>query len=305
MPNFSQRLQQLLNVELGTDLSKLPRGSKAAKVIAVCSQKGGVGKTTTTVNIAASLAKHHDLKTLIIDLDPQGHVEKSLNNLIEEGIEYATLSDLLMAKSSDLLDGIVKTKLENLHLTPGDGTLYQTEGMLTSKIGREFILDRALATARTHYDIIFIDCPPNLGNLTVNALCAASHVIIPCEMSVLAFEGVADLLDTVETITERLNAKLKILGVIFTRVDRRNGKMNQIVIDNMKKYFKGNFFNTQIFVNTDLNRAQLKGEPVFMVSPSSNGAKNYRLAADELVKKLGKKRNVAPVKKRSNKQASL
>lgn len=262
------------------------RGNKNAKLIAVCSQKGGVGKTTSTVNLAAALAKFHNLRVLVVDLDPQGHVEKSLGALVPDGLEYLPLSELLAKKKGDLTESCIDTEWPNLAITLGDKTLYESEGTLASKIGREMILKNALSLARTLYDIILFDCPPNLGTLTLNALVASDTCIVPCEMSVLAFEGVSDLLETLELITERLNPSLSILGVVFTRVDLRNVKMNELIESSLKEHFKGYIFKTRITINTDLNKAQLEGLPIFAFAPSSSGATNYHALADEVVKKL-------------------
>ena len=193
---------------------------------------------------------------------------------------------MITAKKGNILDAVIKTEIEDLHITPGDKSLYETEGALAGKIGREQILSNALSTAKTLYDFIILDSPPNLGNLTINSLCAAHHVLVPCEMSVLAFEGVTDLLDTLETVNERLNTTLKMLGVLFTRVDGRNLTMNQLVEENLKNYFKGNIFKSRITVNTDLNKAQLEGRPVFQFAPSSSGSINYSALAEEVIKKL-------------------
>lgn len=282
---LTDRIKELISVE-AIRPAKFSEGNKKAKVIAVCSQKGGVGKTTTAVNLGAALTEFHDKQVLIIDLDPQGHVEKSLGSIIPDGVEYTPLSEMLLAKKGNIMDSVIKTEIDSLHITPGDRALYETEGALASKIGREFILSNNIKIAKTLYDYIIMDCPPNLGNLTINALCAASYVLVPCEMSVLAFEGVTDLLDTLETVNERLNKTLKILGVLFTRVDGRNITMNQLVEENLKNYFNGNIFKTRVTVNTDLNKAQLEGQPIFNFSPSSTGASNYELLADELVKKI-------------------
>jgi len=270
---------------ISTDSSKHRAGSKKAKTIAICSQKGGVGKTTTAVNLGAAFTEFHRKKVLVIDLDPQGHVEKALGSIVPDGMEYTPISSTLTKKKGNILDSIVKTSLDSLDITPGDRNLYETEGTLSGKIGREFILSTSLKTARTQYDYILLDCPPNLGTLTINALCASDFVVVPCEMSVLAFEGVTDLLDTLETVNDRLNKTLKVLGVVFTRVDGRNTTMNQLVEENLRNYFKGNIFKTRIAVNTDLNKAQLEGQPVFTFSPSSTGAKNYASLAEELLKK--------------------
>lgn len=285
---LTDRIKELISIDANKSSSKLSPGSKKAKVIAVCSQKGGVGKTTTSVNLGSAFSMLHRKKVLIVDLDPQGHVEKSLGSLIPDGIEYAPISETLMAKKGNILNSVIQTEIESLAITPGDKALYETEGSIGSKIGREFILSNSLKTAKTHYDFIILDCPPNLGNLTINALCSADYVVVPCEMSVLAFEGVTDLLDTLETVNERLNKELKVLGVLFTRVDGRNLTMNELVEENLKSYFKGNIFKSRITVNTDLNKAQLEGLPIFDFAPSSSGANNYSALSNEILKKVDK-----------------
>lgn len=286
---ITDRLKQLLSSENSKSSSKYAPGNKTAKIIAVCSQKGGVGKTTTAVNLGAAISKFHKKKILVIDLDPQGHVEKSLGSVIPNGVEYTPLSAILQEKKGNILDSIVKTEVHALDITPGDHALYDAESALSGKIGREYILAHALETAKTHYDYILVDCPPNLGNLTINALCASNYVLVPCEMSVLAFEGVTDLLNTLETVNEHLNKELKMLGVLFTRVDGRNITMNQLVEENLKNYFKGKIFKNRIAVNTDLNKAQLEGRPVFDFAPSSTGATNYASLAKEVLQKISQK----------------
>lgn len=262
------------------------RGERHANVVAICSQKGGVGKTTTAVNLGTALSHFYGKQVLVIDLDPQGHVEKSLGSIVNEGVEYTPLSKVLESKRGNILDAVIKTELENFHLTPGDKGLVQTESVLVSRIGKEFILRTALETARTHYDFILLDCPPALGNLTLNGLVASDFVLIPCEMSVLAFEGVTDLLETLKEINERLNQGLEILGVLFTRVDGRNLTMNELIIDNMKRFFNGRILKAQITINTALNKAQLEGKPVFQFAPSSTGTMNYKTLASELLSRL-------------------
>lgn len=283
---ITDRLKQLLSSENSKNSSKYAAGSKVAKIIAVCSQKGGVGKTTTAVNLGAAISKFHQKKILVIDLDPQGHVEKSLGSVVPNGVEYTPLSSILQEKKGNILDSIVKTEVHALDITPGDHALYDAESALSGKIGREYILAKTLETAKTHYDYILVDCPPNLGNLTINALCASHYVLVPCEMSALAFEGVTDLLNTLETVNEHLNKGLKMLGVLFTRVDGRNITMNQLVEENLKTYFKGKIFKNRIAVNTDLNKAQLEGRPVFDFAPSSTGAVNYAALAKEVLQKV-------------------
>jgi chromosome partitioning protein len=298
--SLTERIKNMIQAELSPQKKESSGKNSRAKVIAICSQKGGVGKTTTAVNLGAALAKFHGKKVLIADLDPQGHVEKSLGTVVTEGVDYTPLSRVLTAKRGEFMDAVVKTEDELLHITPGDKTLYETEGTLTAKIGREYILTNSLQAARGHYDVIILDCPPNLGNLTINALCASDYVVIPCEMSVLAFEGVTDLLGTLDTVTERLNPSLKVLGVLFTRVDGRNITMNKLIEENMGKHFKGRIFRSRIGVNTDLNKAQLEGVPVFDYAPSSTGSSHYKDLSAEIAKRLIPKNRRKPLESSSN-----
>jgi len=285
MSLLTDKIKELLSVETHSTMGNKAPNKKQATVVSVCSQKGGVGKTTTTINLGTALSKFYGKKVLVLDLDPQGHVEKSLGTLIPDGVEYSPLSTILSQKKGNILDGIVPTELENFYLSPGDKTLYETESLLATKIGKEFILGEALKPALYHFDFILFDCPPNLGNLTLNALVCSDYCLVPCEMSVLAFEGVNDLVETLETVNERLNKRLRILGVLFTRVDRRNVKMNEVIENNIKSFFHGKVFSSRITINTALNKAQLEGLPVFDNYPSSTGAKNYRALAEEFLRK--------------------
>ncbi len=288
MSLLTDKIKELISVENRSTFGSHDSSNKKATIVSICSQKGGVGKTTTSVNLGSALAKFHHKKILIADLDPQGHVEKSIGSIIPEGVEYTPLSAILTTKKGNILDAVVHTEFDKLWITPGDKNLYETEGLLSTKIGKEFILDEAFKHARSHYDFIFLDCPPNLGNLTLNALVASDYALVPCEMSVLAFEGVNDLFETLETVHERLNKKLQLLGVLLTRVDVRNSAMNRVIEENLNSYFKGKILKTQIFINTALNKAQLDGRPIFDYAPSSSGSANYQTLADEFLKKIKK-----------------
>ena len=301
MSLLTDKIKELITIETSNKYAHYEKGDRRAISIAICSQKGGVGKTTTAVNLSAALVKFHNKRVLVVDLDPQGHVEKSIGAMIPEGVEYLPLSTILSSKKGNLMDGVIQTEKPSFNITPGDKALYESEGVLSSKIGKEFLLSHAAKTAKTLYDFIIFDCPPNLGNLTINALVTSDYCLVPCEMSVLAFEGVNDLIETLETVNERLNKHLKILGVLFTRVDGRNTNMNQVIEENMRNYFRGKVLKTQIAVNTALNKAQLEGKPIFDTEPSSTGASNYQELAEEVLRRL--KRSLEPLALQRDKEA--
>lgn len=280
--SLADKLKGLVNLEV----ARYQPGNRKARVVAVCSQKGGVGKTTTVVNLGTCFAYFHNKKVLVVDLDPQGHVEKALGAMVKNGIEYTPLSKILVEKKGDLLDAVVKTELEGFDLTPGDKELIGAESAISNRIGRESILRDLIRIARTHYDMILFDCSPSLGNLTMNALVASDFAILPCEMSALAFEGVSDILEAFREIQEKLNEKLRLLGVLFTRVDGRNITMNELIVENMKKFVDGRLFKTQIAVNTALNKAQLEGRPIFLYAPSSSGSENYQALSVEVLHRI-------------------
>jgi len=276
---LAHRLKKILSTE-----EQLPSGGRQAKVIAISNQKGGVGKTTTTVNLGAGLTLFHQQKVLLIDMDPQGHISASLaRGFADNG---AGIAKILASRNGSLMNTIVGTDLQDLDITLSDRTLLEAESQLSGKIGREFMLRKALTRARTYYDYILIDCPPNLGNLTVNAYLAADYILVPCEFSALALEGMEGLLETMETVNIRLNHPLKVLGILVTRVDRRNVVMNEAINERLKEAFSDNLLETRIAVNTDLNKAQLAGMPIFQYAAGSAGSRDYRKLSDELMGRL-------------------
>lgn len=279
--SLASRIRRIL-APLPPEPTSVP-GGKQATVIAVSNQKGGVGKTTTAVNLGAGLALFHGQKVLLVDLDAQGHVSISLRRPFAEN--GSGISAVLSARQRSLLETIAATDLENLDMTLSDRSLLDAEGQIAGKIGREFILRKSLEPARGQYDFILLDCPPNLGLLTVNAYVASDFLLVPCELSALALEGLEGLLETLETVRHRLRHPLEILGILPTRVDHRNLTMNEAAFERLREVFGDRVFQTRITVNTDLNKAQMAGVPIFRFAPSSTGASNYRALADETMER--------------------
>ncbi|TNE86671.1 MAG: ParA family protein [Deltaproteobacteria bacterium] len=265
-------LRRLARVET----PKRPLGTKKATVIAVSAQKGGVGKTTTSVTMATALARFHGLRVLLVDLDPQGHVTRSLQANLKPG--GGKLSEVLLddKREAEVMDVVATTGIPNLYLTPFDEKLGATEDLLSTRIGKEFVLKEALDATRTHYDVIVLDCPPNLGNLTLNGLVAADQVLIPCDPSPLALNGVAALVETISTVATRLNPELDVLGVLLTRVDGRNTTLNAAVEEEILKEYGPALLPMRIGISSSLAKAQMEGQDIFAFDPSSRGAAQYK-----------------------------
>jgi chromosome partitioning protein len=260
-------------------------GSYDATVIAVCASKGGVGKTTTAVHLATGLAKLRRRRTFLVDLDPQGHVGRCLSAVMPA--RPGALADLLTSKDRrDLHEVAIGTEVPDLHLTAPDTGLADADQALTTRIGREHVLRRSLRTSRTHYEYVILDCPPNLGNLTINALVAADLIIVPCDPSPLALQGVQDLLAAVDVIDDRLGTRPGLLGVLRTRVDRRNKRVHEAVDEVLSRTYGTTLFNTEIGTNTALAQAQFDGRPVFDSHPGSTGARDYAALVDEVLERV-------------------
>lgn len=244
------------------------------EIIVVTSGKGGVGKTTTSVNLAAGLALLEGKKVLLIDMDPQGHCALALHSELPAETPSRPLSEVLTRKLGDIHDIAFDTKIPNLRLCPSDKDLAQAESILAGRIGKEFLLRKALERARSFAEVVVIDCPPNLGTLTLNALLAADWLLAPCDMSTLSVEGVGDIFDTVETVRDTLGHHLSVLGVVRTRHDAKNKKVNDAVEQTLEQWSR-HLVTTRIPVNTALAQAQLAGTPIFSHDPDCRGAKAY------------------------------
>jgi len=239
-----------------------------------------VGKTTTSVNLAAAMARLHGKRTLVIDLDPQGHVEAALQDEVHAG--GGSLATLLTDEHADMeiLDIVARTAVPDLHVTPYDPHLSAAESLLTMRIGREYILREALTATRSFYDVIIIDCPPNLGNFTINALVAADQVLIPCEPTPLALNGVHALVDSVNAVTVRLNPDLHLMGILMTRVDGRNKTLNAAMQAQLDEAYGSAVLPVQIGVNNAISKAQHAGSDIFAFDPSCRGAQQYQALSE-------------------------
>ncbi len=252
-----------------------------ARVIAMCNQKGGVGKTTTTINLGASLAEF-GRKVLLVDFDPQGSLSVGLG-LNPHQIEL-TIYNLLMQKDVELKDAIVPTRVEGMDLLPSNIDLSAAEVQLVHEVGREQTLQRVLAPAIAEYDVILIDCQPSLGLLTVNALTASDGVIVPLECEYFALRGVALLKTTIDKVRERLNPKLTVDGVLGTMYDGRTLHGRE-VMERLVEAWGDTVFHTVIRRTVKFSDSTVAGEPITSYAGSSPGADAYRQLAKEVAQR--------------------
>jgi len=250
------------------------------KIIALANQKGGVGKTTTTINLGASLAAL-DKKVLIVDADPQANASSGLGidvQKIENSI-YECFINKIDPKSA-----IIGTEVDNLFIIPSHIDLVGAEIEMLSFENREKVFKGILDTVKSEYDFVLIDCSPSLGLITVNALTAADSVIIPVQCEYFALEGISKLLNTIKIIKSKLNPALEIEGFLLTMYDARLRLANQIY-DEVKKHFNDLVFTTVIQRNTKLSEAPSHGKPVLLYDPESRGSINHMQLAEELIAK--------------------
>lgn len=250
------------------------------KIISIINQKGGVGKTTTAVNLAAFLADK-GYKTMLVDADSQGNTTSGLSKDVEF---EETLYDVLLGDVS-IEEAVVKTDIKKLSILPASIDLAGAEIEMVSMEKREFLMKRKLDQVRDKYDFILIDCPPSLGLMTLNALVASQEILIPIQAEFYALEGLSQLVKTVQVVTRKLNPGLSILGILLTMFDGRTNLSLQVA-DEVKKYFGNKVFRTVIPRSVKLSEAPSFGEPILTYASKSKGAEAYKKLCREVIKRV-------------------
>ena len=248
------------------------------KIISLANQKGGVGKTTTTVNLGTILAKRGK-KVLLIDADPQGNATSGLG--VEKEVEYSTYD--ILVNDAKIQDAIQDTIIKNLKVCPANMSLAGAEVELVSMMSREQRLKEKLDEVKDYFDYILIDCPPSLGLITLNAFTASNSVLIPVQCEYFALEGLGQLINTINLVKKHLNKEIKIEGALLTMYDIRTNLSNQVVKE-VKKYFENKVYKTVIPRNVRLSEAPSYGMPITEYDPRSKGAKSYTKFAKEFLK---------------------
>ncbi|MBI88495.1 MAG: chromosome partitioning protein ParA [Candidatus Marinimicrobia bacterium] len=252
-----------------------------SKILAFTNQKGGVGKTTSAVNVALSLAVT-EIKTLLIDLDPQANATTGLADLFNDsrGNIYETI-----LKGEGIENEITKTSFPTLDIIVSTNDLVGAEIELVNVLAREYQLKKALENIRDKYDIIIIDCPPSLGILTINALTASDSIVIPIQCEYYALEGLGQLLNTVRLVQRNLNENLEIIGILMTMYDSRLNLSKQVV-NEVNSFFKEKLFKTYIHRNVRLSEAPGFGKPALLYDANSTGAQNYMNLTEEILQRV-------------------
>jgi chromosome partitioning protein len=263
-----------------------------ARIAAVCNQKGGVGKTTTTINLGAALAEL-GRRVLLVDFDPQGALSVGLG--IQPHELDATVYNLLMERGTTAHDVIIKTRVNGMDLLPSNIDLSGAEVQLVHEVGREFVLGRALQPVVPDYDVILIDCQPSLGLLTVNALACADGVLVPLECEYFALRGVALLMETIDKVSSRISPKLAIDGLLATMYDSRTLHTRE-VLAGVVEGFGDRVFHTVISRTVRFPDATVAGEPITRFDPACGGAHAYRELAKEVLERWRQRVPAGPVR---------
>ena len=250
------------------------------RIIAVANQKGGVGKTTTSINLAAALAEKGK-KVLLIDSDPQGNATSGVG--VDKNQVETPIYDLILGEK-EIQDCIEYTEFENLHLIPSNVDLAAAEIELIGVDNKEYILRDEVEKIKDKYEFIIIDCPPALSMLTINAMTTSDSVIVPIQCEYYALEGLSQLMHTIELVQDRLNPKLEMEGVVFTMYDARTNLSLQVV-ENVKDNLNQNIYKTIIPRNVRLAEAPSYGLPINLYDPKSKGTESYMLLAEEVINK--------------------
>lgn len=248
------------------------------RIIVIANQKGGVGKTTTAINLSASLAKLKK-KVLVIDMDPQGNTTSGLG--VDKDNTDNNVYDLLLGEC-EIKNSIIKDVYENLSVIPSNINLAAAEIELIGIEEKEFILKKALDQVKDDYDFVLIDCPPSLNLLTINSMCAGNTVLVPIQCEYYALEGLTQLMHTIQLVTDRLNPDLEIEGVVFTMYDARTNLSLQVV-ENVKNNLQQNIYKSIIPRNVRLAEAPSYGMPITEYDAKSTGAESYLMLAEEVI----------------------
>ncbi|MDP7037418.1 MAG: AAA family ATPase [Candidatus Marinimicrobia bacterium] len=251
------------------------------KILSLVNQKGGVGKTTSSVNIAVSMAAA-EIRTLLIDFDPQANATTGVSNLIKKNNH--TIYDVLM-RGTDINKALIPTQFDHLDVIISENDLVGAEIELVNVMAREYQLKSLIKKLKRKYEYIIVDCPPSLGLLTINALAASNAVLIPIQCEYYALEGLGQLLNTIRLVQKHINPKLSIAGVLLTMYDSRLN-LSKEVADEVREYFEEKLFNTVIHRNVRLGEAPSFGKPALLYDANSTGAQNYLSLVEELLNRV-------------------